>query len=233
MLEMVQEAENRDRSVPRRLVILGKQGAGKGTQAGRLSEYFEIPHISTGDMLRAAARSGSRFGREAAQCMQRGDLVPDEVMVGLVRERLSQDDARAGFLLDGFPRTVGQAEAMEAIVAGGIDFAIDIEVPTEIVVKRLASRRVCEVCGSTYSLDVPPPHDWECDRCGGAVVQRKDDTPEAIRRRLELYEEQTEPLVAWYLERDQLVTVDGTGKPEEVTQRIIRALERRRAKTGQ
>ena len=213
-----------------RLVILGKQGAGKGTQCVRLARHYVVPHISTGDMLRAAARSGTEFGRKAAWYMASGELVPDEVMVGLVKERLEYDDTIVrGFILDGFPRTVFQAEElMKMLGEAGIDMAIDIEVPTDKVLERLAARRVCNVCGSNYSTANPPKYDWTCDHCGGEVVQREDDQPEAIRRRLSLYEEETAPLISWYLARDMLVTVDGMGSPDDVTARLIRAIDKRR-----
>ena len=212
-------------------MILGKQGAGKGTQCARLARHYVVPHISTGDMLRAAARSHSEFGRKAKEYMDAGDLVPDEVMIGLVQERLDYDDTSArGFILDGFPRTDGQAEALANFLADDrpLDLAIDIELPTESALERLASRRVCDVCGAIYSSAQPPHLNWTCDFCGGEVVQREDDQPEAIKRRLDLYEEQTSPLIAWYLERDHLVTIDGLGHPDEVFRRMVRAIDSRR-----
>jgi adenylate kinase len=212
-----------------RLVVLGKQGAGKGTQCVRLGRHYAVPHISTGDMFRAAVRSGSEFGKKARKFMDAGELVPDDVVIGLVEERLSQDDARLrGFILDGFPRTVHQAEALDQILPPpGVELVIDLEVPTEVVLKRLASRRVCVECGTNYSVERPPSVDEKCDVCGGLVVQREDDTVNAIRRRLELYEEQTAPLIAWYLAMDKLVTVDGVGDPDKVTTRLIRAIDLR------
>ena len=214
-----------------RLVILGKQGAGKGTQCVRLARHYVIPHISTGDMLRAAARSLSEFGRKAKEFMDAGELVPDEVMIGLVKERLDyQDTAMRGFILDGFPRTARQAEELDKLlgIERALDMAIDIEVPTEEVLGRLASRRVCQVCGAIYSTATPPKLDWTCDYCGGEVVQREDDTEASIARRLDLYEESTAPLIAWYLERDLLVTIDGMGSPDAVFQRLVRAIDQRR-----
>jgi adenylate kinase len=213
-----------------RLVVLGKQGAGKGTQAVRIARHYAVPHISTGDMFRASVRSGSEFGAKARKFMDAGDLVPDDVVIGLVRERLTAEDARLrGFVLDGFPRTVQQAEALdEMLPAPGVELVIDLEVPTDVVLKRLASRRVCVECGTNYSLERPPSIDEKCDVCGGQVVQREDDTVNAIRRRLELYEEQTAPLIAWYLAKDKLVTVDGVGEPDKVTTRLIRAIDFRR-----
>jgi adenylate kinase len=174
-------------------------------------------------------KSGSEFGRKAFEFMNEGNLVPDDVVIGLVDERLARDDARLrGFVLDGFPRTVKQAEALDEILApAGVDLVVDLEVPTDVVLKRLAGRRVCVDCGTNYSVDRPPSSDWTCDVCGGEVIQRKDDTEGAIRRRLELYEEQTAPLIAWYLKTDKLVTVDGVGEPDHVTTRLIRAIENR------
>jgi adenylate kinase len=212
-----------------RLVILGKQGAGKGTQAVRIAHHYFVPHISTGDMFRAAVRSGSEFGRKAREFMDAGDLVPDDVVIGLVKERLTRDDARLrGFVLDGFPRTVQQADALDEMLPDpGVELVIDLEVPTDIVLKRLASRRVCVECGTNYSVERPPSDPETCDVCGGKVVQRDDDTVSAIRRRLELYEEQTAPLIAWYMTKDKLVTVDGIGEPDKVTTRLIRAIDLR------
>src|SRR5438067_1493544 len=180
-------------------------------------------------MFRAAVKSGSEFGRKAFEFMNEGNLVPDDVVIGLVEERLQEDDARLrGFVLDGFPRTVNQAEALDKIlVPQGVDLVVDLEVPTEVVLKRLAGRRVCVDCGTNYSVDRPPTDDWTCDVCGGRVIQREDDTESAIRRRLELYEEQTAPLIAWYLGKDKLVTVDGVGDPDRVTMRLIRAIDLR------
>lgn len=212
-------------------MILGKQGAGKGTQCARLARHYVVPHISTGDMLRAAARSQTEFGRKAKEYMDAGELVPDEVMIGLVRERLDYEDTSArGFILDGFPRTDGQAEALADILGEerALDLAIDIQLPTDAALERLASRRVCNVCGAIYSTAQPPHLNWTCDFCGGEVVQREDDQPDAIKRRLDLYEEQTAPLIAWYLTRDHLITVDGMGQPDEVFGRLVRAIDNRR-----
>ena len=211
-----------------RLVLLGKQGAGKGTQCVSLSRHYVIAHISTGEIFRAAAKSGTEFGRKAKEFMDAGELVPDEVVNGLVRERLTKDDTKRGFLLDGYPRNVQQAETLDAmLLPRGIDLVIDIEVATDVVLKRLAGRRVCVDCGTNYSVDTPPRDDWICDRCGGKVIQREDDTEHAIKRRLRLYEEQTEPLIAWYMGRDKLVSIDGVGPAERVTARIVQAIDAR------
>lgn len=215
-----------------RLIVLGKQGAGKGTQAVRLSRHYVVPHISTGDTFRAAVRSGSEFGQKARRYLDAGELVPDEVVVGVVRERLTHDDTtHRGFILDGFPRTTAQAEALAEICEPrGIDLVLNMEIPTEAVLSRLASRRVCSDCGANYSAaDNPPRVRGICDVCGGEVVQRDDDTEAAIRRRLELYERETAPLIAWYEERDLLVTLDATGTPDEVTDRLVGEVDRRKA----
>ncbi|MHB1446684.1 MAG: adenylate kinase [Acidimicrobiales bacterium] len=218
-----------------RLVVLGKQGAGKGTQAVRLARHYVVPHISTGDIFRAAAKAGTPFGRKASEFMEKGELIPDDVVLGVVMERLEQKDAKGrGYVLDGFPRTVNQAEALTARIgeARDLPLVVDLEVPTEIVLRRLAARRVCTDCGANYSTAVPPKTDWICDVCGGEVVQREDDTEPAIRRRLDLYEEQTAPLISWYLERRQLRTIDGLGDPDKVTERLVRTIDHWREATA-
>jgi adenylate kinase len=213
-----------------RLVVLGKQGAGKGTQCVRLSHHYVVPHVSTGDMLRAAVKTGSELGTKVKETMELGELLGDDLIMEMVAERLSEPDARArGFILDGCPRTTRQAEALAALMTpGNIDLAVDIEVPTSQVLRRLASRRVCIDCGANYSVSSPPRVNWICDVCGGEVIQREDDTEEAIKTRLELYEHQTAPLVDWYSVRSQLVAVNGVGSPDAVLRRIIRAVEDRR-----
>ncbi|MGE3620667.1 MAG: adenylate kinase [Acidimicrobiia bacterium] len=210
-----------------RLVMLGRQGAGKGTQCVRLSRHYVVPHISTGDMLRAAVKEGTELGRRAAEVMDRGHLVSDDLMGGIVEERLERDDTRnRGYILDGFPRTVGQAEILEKItVDRPLDLVVDLDVPTEIVLTRLAGRRVCVDCGANYSVESPPRYGWVCDNCGGDVVQRDDDTPEAIGQRLEIYERETRPLIAWYAERGLLRHVDGLGSTDEVTSRLVRTVD--------
>ena len=187
-----------------RLVILARQGAGKGTQCTRLARHYIVPHISTGDMLRAAVKERTDFGRKAQEYMSRGDLLPDDIIIGVVGERLAKDDTRTrGYILDGFPRTVGQAEALaELTVDEPLDLAIDLEVPEEVVLERISNRRVCVDCGTNYSVQTPPRYNWTCDVCGGEVVQREDDTPDAVRKRLNLYSQETEPLIAWYLAKD-------------------------------
>jgi adenylate kinase len=214
-----------------RLVLLGRQGAGKGTQCVRLSRHYVVPHISTGDMLRAAVREGTEFGLKAKEIMDRGELVSDEIMGGVVDERLRSDDTDArGYILDGFPRTVGQAELLGKITADKpLDLVIDLVVPVEVVLERLAARRVCTDCATNYSVDSPPRYGWVCDNCGGDVVQRADDTPEAIQKRLDLYQRETTPLIAWYEERDLLAPVDGLGTADQVTTRLIETIDARRS----
>jgi adenylate kinase len=215
-------------------VVLGKQGAGKGTQCVRLSHHYVVPHVSTGEMLRAAVKSGSDLGLKAREMMDAGELLGDELIMEMVADRLAEHDARArGFILDGCPRTTHQAEVLAAMLhPGRLDMAIDIEVPTAQVMKRLAGRRVCVDCNTNYSVSTPPKVNWTCDVCGGEVVQREDDTEEAIARRLELYERETAPLIGWYDDRDQLVTINGVGGPDMVLRRVIRAIEERRGQGG-
>ncbi len=212
-------------------MILGKQGAGKGTQADRLANHYGIPHVSTGDMFRASVKEDTEAGRRAKEYMDHGELVPDEVVIEVVDERLGGEDARdQGFVLDGFPRNVAQAEALEEMLGEeGVDLVLELQVPTDVVLARLEDRRVCSGCGKNYSVDDPPKEDWVCDRCGSEVVPRHDDTEAAIKRRLAVYEKQTEPLVAWYMARDKLAAVDGMGSPDTVTARLLRAVESRLA----
>ena len=212
-----------------KLVILGKQGAGKGTQCVRLARHYVIPHISTGDIFRSAEKSGSIEGGQLQEFLAMGELVPDEVVVAVVRERLNKDDTKThGFIFDGFPRTIHQAEELAKLLSpSDIDLAIDLEIPTELAVERLTNRRVCKDCGANYGPSSPARVRGICDFCGGEVVQREDDTEPAIRRRLALYEEETEPIITWYLERDILITVDGTGDADDVTSRLVRAVDKR------
>jgi adenylate kinase len=213
-----------------RLVMLGRQGAGKGTQCTRLSRHYVVPHISTGEMLRAAVKEGTELGRKAAEIMNDGGLVPDDVMIGIVDERLDHDDTtRRGYILDGFPRTVPQAKALADITdSRPLDLVIDLDVPKEVVLQRLAGRRVCADCGSNYSVAKPPRYDCVCDDCGGEVEQREDDTPAAIEKRLAEYERETAPLIDWYRDMRLLEVVDGQGSAHEVTQRLFTAVDLRR-----
>jgi adenylate kinase len=213
-----------------RLVVLGKQGAGKGTQCVRLSHHYVVPHVSTGDMLRAAVKQGTSLGKKAKSIMDRGELLGDDLIMDMVTERLGEKDVRArGFVLDGCPRTVSQAERLASVLAPyDLDLAIDLEVHTSQVLRRLAARRVCVDCGANYSTSAPPLINWTCDVCGGEVVQREDDTEEAISRRLEIYEAETAPLIEWYRSRHQLESVSGTGTPDAVTRRMVKVIEDRR-----
>jgi adenylate kinase len=201
-----------------RLIVLGKQGAGKGTQCVRLSRRYVLPHISTGDMLRAAVKARTPLGLEARRYLDAGDLIPDSVVLAMIAARLDQDDTRTrGFLLDGFPRTVAQADGLDEILKPfSIDLVLDLVVPTGLVLGRLVSRRVCEDCGAIYSTSSPPKFNWTCDFCGGHVVQREDDTEEAIKNRLAQYDQATAPLIARYAALGKLVEVSGEGSPSEV-----------------
>jgi adenylate kinase len=212
-----------------RLIIVGRQGAGKGTQCTRLSRHYVVPHISTGDMLRAAVREGTELGNLAKSIIDAGGLVGDDIMIGLVEERLSRDDARTrGYILDGFPRTVVQAEALEAVTGNlgkRIDIVVDLDVPRELVLDRLSARRVCRDCGTNYVARGTERMPWLCDVCGGDVVHRDDDTPDAINIRLDLYESQTSPLMEYYGSRGLLARVNGVGHPDDVLKRLIRSID--------
>lgn len=218
-----------------KLVILGKQGAGKGTQAVRLCRHYVIPHIATGDIFRAAAAAGTPMGERAKTYMDAGELIPDDIVLGVIHERLEAPDSQErGFLLDGFPRNTAQAEDLEAMLGPRrLDAVLDLEIDTDVVLRRLAGRRVCRVCSTIYGGEQPPRVEDVCDSCGGRLVPRDDDTEDAIRRRLQLYEEQTAPLIDWYGERGLLLAIDATGPPEEVTERIIGAIENQRQRARQ
>jgi adenylate kinase len=212
-----------------RLVILGRQGAGKGTQCVRLARHYVVPHISTGDMLRMAVKEGTDFGRRAKEFMDAGELLPDDVMSGIVAERLGRDDTKRGYILDGFPRTVPQGESLESITEDRpLDLVINLEVPEDVVLQRITKRRVCKTCGHIYSVDAPPKNGWLCDVDGGEVVQRADDTEDAVRKRLDLYAAETKPLVPFYAERGLLAEVDGLGTTDEVFARLLAAVDSRR-----
>ncbi len=210
-----------------RLVILGPQGAGKGTQAEYLADKYGIPHIATGDMFRWAIRQGDELGRAVKDYVEAGRLVPDELTIRVVSERLDADDAASGWILDGFPRNLAQAEGLERLMRSKgreLDRALVIDVPEDVSLRRTLGRRVCENCGATYHEDRPPRNDWVCDRCGGRVVARSDDSEATVRERLRTYHEQTEPLKDYYRERGRLLEVDGTASPEEVFERIVAGL---------
>lgn len=204
------------------LVVLGKQGAGKGTQCKRLAERYSIPHVSTGDMLRAAVKAGTPVGRDVAAVLEAGELVSDDLVNRLVEERFAQPDAAGGALLDGFPRTFAQAEALEAILGDdGVKLCVNLDVPVELVTRRLSARRVCVDCGAIYTDTDPEAVSGVCSVCGGRVVQRADDQPEAIRSRLEAYERDTAPLLDFYAKRGLLASVDGSRGPDEVTASLV------------
>jgi adenylate kinase len=195
------------------LVLMGLPGAGKGTQAEKIVEKYGIPHISTGDMFRAAIKESTDLGLQAKSFMDQGNLVPDEVTIGIVRERLSKEDCAEGFLLDGFPRTVAQAEALENILSDlnkKIDYVINIDVDQEFLMERLTGRRICKSCGSTYHLVFNPPiKDDVCDRCGGELYQRADDNAETVQNRLEVNQKQTKPLLDFYEDKGYLRNING------------------------
>ncbi|TRZ83755.1 MAG: adenylate kinase [Actinobacteria bacterium] len=205
-----------------RIIMFGRQGAGKGTQSARLAQHFGVPHISTGEMLRNAVKQDSVVGRAAKKVLDRGELVDDDLMVSLVQGRIGQEDARvAGYVLDGFPRTIGQAAAFDTLTeARPVGFVIDLDVAREIVLVRLSSRRVCESCSTNYSAPENEPKPWICEKCGEDVVQRTDDTQQAINHRLDVYEAQTAPLISFYHGRGSLHVVDGVGSQDEVFNRL-------------
>ena len=207
-----------------RLILLGAPGAGKGTQAAFLTQKFRIPQISTGDMLRAAVKAGTPLGLEAKKFMDAGALVPDDVIIGLVKERIKQADSAKGFLFDGFPRTIPQAEAMQD--AGvELDYVVEIDVDDAEIIKRLSGRRVHAGSGRTYHVDFnPPKQEGVCDIDGSELITRDDDKPEVIRKRLETYHEKTEPLVDYYDQRSVLRRIDGEREPNEVGEEIRRTL---------
>lgn len=211
-----------------KLIFIGPPGSGKGTQAKRLASRFGIPHISTGDMLREAVAEGSPIGRKADAIMKSGALVPDDVMIDMIRERLAKPDAKKGFILDGFPRTLVQAEKLDALVAGnGSDplRVVRLLVPDEAIVKRIALRRTCAQCGAIYHLEHQPPKvDGICDRDGGELVARPDDTEGAVRKRLESFHRQTAPVADYYKSKRWLKEVDGTGPVDQVFEKIEKSL---------
>jgi adenylate kinase len=212
-----------------RLVLLGKQGAGKGTQAARLADHYGVEHLSTGELFRASAALGTAAGLEAKQYMDAGELVPDETVIKVVDERFTGEFLERGFILDGFPRTLPQAEELELVIAADhpLDAVLSLEVPTEIVLDRIAGRRVCEDCGANYHVNMPPSENWKCDVCGGRVVQRDDDTEDAVRRRLEIYEETTVPIIDFYDQLGKLVPVDAVGDGDEVFERLVKEIDQR------
>jgi len=212
-----------------RIVLLGPPGAGKGTQAQTLKQKFAILHISTGDLLRQAVKEGTELGRQARAYMDRGELAPDELVTAMVAERLYHPDCTSGFLLDGFPRSIAQAEALAAELARSgkkLDGVVSIMVPRSELIERLSGRRVCRQCGAMYHERFDPPkRAGVCDKCQGTLYQRNDDNPETVDARLVVYERSTAPLLSYYRDRGLLYEIDGRGTPEEVGQRIIAALK--------
>lgn len=214
-----------------RIVLLGPPGAGKGTQAIRLAKHYDVPHVSSGDILRYVVAWKFPIGLEAKAYMDSGELVPDELVLELLRMRLEQPDAREGFVLDGFPRTLPQAAALDEILAEidhHLDVAVYFDVPDELIILRLSARASCPTCGKTYNLLASPPEkDMVCNRDGTALFQREDDRPEVISNRLAVFHRQTRPLVKYYDDRGLLVTVDGAGSKDEVLERIVEEIERK------
>lgn len=207
------------------IIMLGAPGAGKGTQAAVLCEHFNIPTISTGNIIREALRTGTEMGLKAKSFMDAGQLVPDEVVIGIVKDRLQEDDCKAGYILDGFPRTIPQAEALDKMGAN-IDYVIDIEVADDVIVNRLSGRRVCEKCGRPYHTEsLKPKVEGVCDDCGGALVQRKDDQIDTIKNRLDIYHKETEPLVNYYKEQGKLVVIEGQDTVADTTVAVLKAIE--------
>lgn len=207
----------------RNLVFLGPQGSGKGTVIGKIKNRYGIPHISTGDMFREAVKEGTEFGKKAKECMNRGELVPDDVTCGMVRERIARDDCVNGFMLDGFPRNLNQADALSKITK--ISTAILLDVPEEISLERLSGRRQCRECSTIFHLKfIPPRKAGVCDKCGGELYQRDDDKPEAIKERLAIYQSETKPIMDYYEKAGVLVKVDGSGTVDEVVAQILEKL---------
>lgn len=212
-----------------RLVLLGAPGAGKGTQGELLAREYHIPHIATGDLLRAAMAAGTPLGEEARRYVSRGELVPDEVVVAVIRERLAAPDAERGFILDGFPRTETQAKSLDALLEESgrpLERVVFLDVEPEVLMRRLSARRVCPNCGASYHLESRPAKTpGYCDACGSRLIQREDDREEVVARRLKVYEAQTEPLLEFYARRGLLVRVAGTGTPAEILARVKAAIE--------
>jgi adenylate kinase len=211
-----------------RIVLLGAPGSGKGTQAKKLMERYGIPQISTGDLLRAAVRDGTPLGRKAKVAMDAGQLVADEIVIGMIRERLQNPDTKNGFIMDGFPRSGAQALELDAALSSlgqPLDRALLIDVKFDALLKRLTGRRTCAKCGQMYNVYYSPPKQaGVCDRCGGPLQQRADDNEETISKRLKVYQDQTEPLVAYYEKQNKLAAVDGEGEMEDVYARITKSL---------
>ena len=211
-----------------KIIMLGAPGAGKGTQAKMIAEKYSIPHVSTGDIFRANIKNGTELGKQAKEYMDAGKLVPDELTVKILLDRVAQDDCKNGYVLDGFPRTIPQAEVLEDALnklGDKIDFAVNVDVPDENIVRRMSGRRACLKCGATYHIEhIPPKQEGICDTCGSELVLRDDDKPETVLNRLKVYHEQTQPLIDFYTERNVLKTVDGTKDMKDVFADIISIL---------
>jgi len=213
--------------MPVKIILLGPPGAGKGTQAKSISNKYSIPHISTGDIFRKNISENTPLGIEAKSYMDNGQLVPDEVTINMVKDRLQQEDCKQGYLLDGFPRTVSQAEALQDFLESrneSLDTALLIEVPIDFILERMTGRRVCPSCGASYHIKFNPAVNGKCELCGSDVVQRKDDTEETVKERLDVYEKQTQPLIDFYKDKNLLSTVDGTQAINKVFEGICRVL---------
>lgn len=211
-----------------KIIMLGAPGAGKGTQAKRIAEKYGIPHISTGDIFRANIKNGTELGKKAKTYMDQGALVPDELVVDLVVDRVAQEDAKNGYVLDGFPRTIPQAEALDTALAKineKVDYAINVEVPDENIIHRMSGRRACVSCGGTYHIQYNPTKQENiCDACGGKLILRDDDQPETVKNRLQVYHEQTQPLIDYYSKQGILKEVDGTVDMNDVFHAIVEIL---------
>ena len=208
-----------------KIIMLGAPGAGKGTQAKKIADKYQVPHISTGDIFRANIKNGTELGMKAKTYMDQGLLVPDELVVDLVVDRLGQEDCANGCVLDGFPRTIPQAESLDAALAAkgeAIDYAIDVDVPDENIINRMSGRRACVACGATYHIvHIPTKVEGICDRCGEKLILRDDDKPETVKKRLDVYHAQTQPLIDYYTSKNVLKSVDGTQDMEAVFQAIV------------
>lgn len=213
-----------------RIVLLGPPGAGKGTQAKKIADKFGIPHISTGDILRKAIADKTLLGKQAAEYLEKGLLVPDDLVIAMVKSRLDMEDCKNGFLLDGFPRTVKQAESLDEYMQEKdikLNIVLNIEVKQDTLIERFTGRRVCEQCGATYNIKSSPPKEpGLCDKCGGRLIIRDDDKPETVKKRLEVYETSTAPLIGYYKEKNLLINIDGSGSIDDVFEDILEHLKK-------
>ncbi|MBE5859167.1 MAG: adenylate kinase [Butyrivibrio sp.] len=208
-----------------KIIMLGAPGAGKGTQAKMIADKYQVPHISTGDIFRANIKNGTELGKKAKEFMDKGQLVPDELTVEILLDRVAQDDCKNGYVLDGFPRTIPQADVLDkelTKLGDKVDYAINVDVPDDNIVKRMSGRRACLKCGATYHIEhIPPKKEGICDTCGSELVQRDDDKPETVLNRLKVYHDQTQPLIDYYTNKNILKTVDGTKDMQDVFNQIV------------